>query len=550
MTFSFNLLDEQWIPCRMVDGETRELSLIDALCQSHEVLAILHPSPLVTVALHRLLLAILHRVFGPSDWRCWQKIWNEGHFDQTSIGQYLERWRDRFDLFDEKHPFYQTAEVGFDYAKSAAKLPHELASGNNPTLFDHTIMKEPPIVSAAKAARFVVAHQGYAVGGLVSSEEGRKKQDGSADSAFMVKGAAILAIGRNLFETLMLNFVQYNPDDEEPFALDAERDIPAWERDECVKPVDRLPDGYLDWLTWQSRRIRLKPEADDQRRPVVREAVIMKGYQLPDNQWRYGRETMIAFRKFEKATRNQEPWLAIAFTEDRALWRDMLSLVQSVDEKSVRPRTMDWLADLRSRGVFEENRALQLSAYGLCSDRARIDFWRHEALPLPLAYLSDEELVSSLGNALSLAEDAGNRLRESTWLLARLVLVPDESKKLGEEAKKDVSNMCKELSPGRLYWSRLETHFKKLVVELPDDSSIDQHGSTFYGERCLPEWAETLRKVALEAFYAATAALGGSGRALKARAKAESQFRRELYGVLKPYINQQAKEVRKHVSRD
>jgi CRISPR system Cascade subunit CasA len=454
-------------------------------------------------------LAILHRVFGPSDWRAWREISEKGHFNEPPVKQYLEGWRARFDLFDEKRPFYQTSTVSLDYAKSTAKLAHELASGQNKTLFDHTMKETPPVLSPAEATQFVVAHQAYAVGGTITREIG---EGTSADSAFLVKGAALLAIGRNLFETLMLNLVHYNPDDEEPFAFDAEKDMPAWEREEDVKPNDRLPDGYLDWLTWQSRRIRLKPEVDDQGRLVVREAVIMKGCQLPDNQWRYGRETMIAFRKVKKATGKQEPWMALAYREDKALWRDMLSLLQSVDNESARPKTVEWLADLKDRDALPEGWTRRLSAYGLCSERADIDFWRHEILPLPLEYLSNQELVSALKSALTLAEEAGKRLRESTWRL-----------------------VCDELSPGRLYWSRLETPFKRLLEDLPNDESTDEYGSTVYGEHCLPEWAETIRRAALEAFNVASAAIGESARALKARARAESVFRERLNDGLRPY---------------
>jgi len=534
MAYSFNLLDEDWIPCRVDDGKRQELSLVNALCQSHKAREILHPSPLITVALHRLLLAILHRVYGPSDWRAWQKIWERGSFDEIPIRKYLEQWRRRFDLFDEKYPFYQTSGVSFDHATSVAKLVHELASGANKTLFDHTLADRPPVLSPAEATQFLISHQAYAVGGTGSHEKGCE-QDKYAKNSFLVKGATLLAIGRNLFETLLLNLVHYNPDDEEPFAFDANKDIPAWERDEDVRPADRLPDGYLDWLTWQSRRIRLKPEIDVQGRLGVREAVIMKGYQLPDNQWRYGRETMIAFRMNKKAIANHEPWLALAYTEDRALWRDMLSLIQSVGDKSVRPKTVDWLADLRNRGVFAGSRAYHLSAYGLCSSKASVIFWRHETLPLPLEFLSSQELVSTLKSALTLAEDAGRVLRESAWHLAKLALIPEESKEPGKEAKKDINNMCDELSPGRLYWSRLETPFRRMLEDLPGDTSTDSHGSIVHGAHCLPKWTDSIRRVALEAFDVASAAIGESARALKARARAEDRFRKKLFRILKPY---------------
>jgi CRISPR system Cascade subunit CasA len=531
MSYSFNLLDEKWIPCRMGAGERREMKLVDALCQSHKTREILHPSPLVTVALHRLLLAVLHRIFGPSGWRAWRDIWKRGSFDEARVKKYLDQWRDRFDLFDDKHPFYQTSAVSFDKATSTAKLFHELASGHNPTLFDHTLMSTPPVLTAAEAARLVVAFQAYALPGLVSFEQGREKVDRSAESAFMVKGAAILVVGQNLFETLMLNLVQYNAEDEEPFGFDPGKDKPTWERDGDVKATDRLPDGYLDWLTWQSRRVRLKPETDRQGRLVVRNAVIMKGLQLPDKQWRYGRETMIAFRKNAKATAEVEPWSALAFTEDKALWRDTLSLFQSVGNERVRPKTVEWLADLKAHGALPKGRTLQLSALGLSTDRARVDFWRHEDLPLPLEYLSNEELVSGLKDALDVAEETGRTLRDATWLLARLTLIPDESKVPGKEAKKDINGMCDDLAAGRPYWSRLETHFKRLLEDLPGDTSIDEYGST----RRLRGWAATIRRAAQEAFDIASAAVGESARALKARARAESVFRRRLYGILKPY---------------
>ena len=536
MNYSFNLLEEDWIHCRMNDGERREMNLVDALCESHKVCEIQHYSPLVTVALHRLLLAVLHRVFGPSDWRAWRDIREGSCFDEIKLQNYLEHWKERFDLFHKKYPFYQTSSLSLEYATSAAKLFHELASGNNKTLFDHTLMVMPPILTPAEAARLTVTLQAYALGGLVSSEKGRKKNDGSADSAFIVKGASFLATGRNLFETLMLNLVQYNAQDEEPFPFNADKDKPAWECDYVVKPIDRLPYGYLDWLTWQSRRIRLKPETDDSGKFIIREVVIMKGFQLPDNQWRHARETMIAFIKNEKPTKqNPEPWNAISFTEEKALWRNILAFLQSLSNKRSQPKVMEWLADLKANGALLENQRLPISTYGMCSNRANVSFWRHERLPLSGTYLNNIEIINALKNVLELSEEAGIVLRDANWILARLALFPDEGKDLGKEAKKDINHMCEELSPGRMYWPRLETPFKQLLEDLPEDKSTDQYGSTVYGEKVIPKWAETIRHTAQEAFDIACSAVGESARAFKARAKAESVFRKRLNSLLKPY---------------
>ena len=110
---SFNLIDEPWIPCAPPGGEEpRLLSLRAALTNAHEWREIMDDSPLVVVALHRLLIAILHRVYrGPRNVEAWRAIQAHGRFDAASIGQYLDEWRPRFDLFDVEHPFYQVAEM-------------------------------------------------------------------------------------------------------------------------------------------------------------------------------------------------------------------------------------------------------------------------------------------------------------------------------------------------------------------------------------------------------------------------------------------------------
>ena len=71
--YSFNLIDGEWIPCIMLDGTTREFGLLETLARAHEVEEVFDPSPLITASLHRLLLAILHRNFGPASIQEWRR---------------------------------------------------------------------------------------------------------------------------------------------------------------------------------------------------------------------------------------------------------------------------------------------------------------------------------------------------------------------------------------------------------------------------------------------------------------------------------------------
>ena len=123
MTFSFNLISEPWIPVLFAgESQPRDISLHEVLARAPDITELVHPSPLVTVALHRLLLAVCHRIYGPESEDTWGQLWNAGRFDNELLGAYFDAWRHRFDLFDEERPFYQTPGLPEAIATTIAKL--------------------------------------------------------------------------------------------------------------------------------------------------------------------------------------------------------------------------------------------------------------------------------------------------------------------------------------------------------------------------------------------------------------------------------------------
>src|SRR5690242_11229849 len=98
MTFSFSLIEQPFIPCVRLDGQAVEYGLRDVLVTAQGIAELRDGSPLVTVALHRLLLAILHRCFrGPKNSAERIAIRNAGRFDAGRVSAYLEKWANRFD---------------------------------------------------------------------------------------------------------------------------------------------------------------------------------------------------------------------------------------------------------------------------------------------------------------------------------------------------------------------------------------------------------------------------------------------------------------------
>lgn len=84
----FNLVDKKWIPCLMLkDSRAEELSLRETLIDAHKISEVFDNSPLVTVSLHRLLLAILHRNFGPASFGKWRELWKEKKWNAEKLNQ-------------------------------------------------------------------------------------------------------------------------------------------------------------------------------------------------------------------------------------------------------------------------------------------------------------------------------------------------------------------------------------------------------------------------------------------------------------------------------
>ena len=301
---SFNLVRDPWIPCLMENGERKLLGIRDAFASAHRILEIEGDTPPVSAALHRLLIAIVHRNADVDGADAWATMWEARAFDMEVFDDYFGRWKQRFDLFGAKRPFYQFSGLDRSVGRSSARLLFHQA--HNATLFSHLREDRPPVLAPAEAARLLIGLMAFDVGGI--------KTGGSARAAPLNRGAVALAKGESLFQTLALNLCRYAPEEGEPWDFDRNRDMPAWEREYETAREERNPDGYLDLLTWQSRRILLMPEEDDCGNTVVRKVAITEGYRLAGTTL-YGRETMMAFRQNRRAGTRDDPWPAIRFSE-------------------------------------------------------------------------------------------------------------------------------------------------------------------------------------------------------------------------------------------
>jgi len=528
MSFTYDLTTEPWIPSVMADGSTQDLSLLDVLSQAPQIREVLDASPLVTVALHRLLLTILHRLFGPRDVEEWECLWNAGGFDEQRVGEYFAQWQRRFDLFDKQKPFYQTPGLPPQMLKPVSLLSQEWAAGNNDTLFDHNVDARPTAISPAKAARLLVARQAFSLGGLVTAEAGRA----SAKAAPLARAAVTLIQGENLFRTLMLNLVLYDPTADLP--MPCQDDVPAWERDEPVVVRERAPRGYLDYLTWQSRRIWLRPESEEGGETTVKQVIVADGERFPNDS--APKDPMVPHKVKRNFRPGQNPLSPLRLEPSRALWRDSLALMQAEaqmaqDILQCRPSTLDHVATLLERDFIPRSQVRTVSVLGLCAERAKVHFWRHERLPLPLAYLIDNKLLADLRRCLVLAQKTADRLNQAMHQLAETILAPAEGEKADSAA---VHSAVQSLRQPDGYWSDLGLEFPSVLLALPGKDAIARN-------KICAQWARTVEEAAWRVWDQITAWLPGNARCWRAAVVAVELLRASLGHLRRPY-----KEVMEH----
>jgi CRISPR system Cascade subunit CasA len=505
MTFSFNLWTEPWIPAVDHAGRGRLLGIRTLLAEAHTLREIQGDVPPETAALYRLLLAILHRVFGPPDRATWRRLYDAGAFEMTAIDAYAAVWAERFDLFHPKHPFGQAADPRVK-PKSVISLALEMAQGNNAVLFDHHTEADGATLDPAQAARKLLAAQAFAVGGLTGLEE-------KFTDTPWAKGVVFMAQGDSLFETLLLNLVVVKGDAPMP---QMGSDLPAWERDDACHPGRIVPSGYLDYLTWTNRRILLMPVQLVDGSTGVREMTWAPALRLelkdPD--------------PFFHATANKEKsgpaWRVLQFNAERALWRDSSTLFTLNKLHDVRaPVSFVHLAHMVAESYLPVGRALRFMAIGMSKDKAKIEFFRLESSALPLAYLARQELVDALGDELRRAEDVGRALRRAVVEFGRALLLPmtlakDREEPLGKEKRNQVLAFVSPWETEGRYWADLDLAFPQLLHDLV--------GPAAQGADARQRWRVAVRAAALAAFEHALGAAGAGPRAFRGAVKGQASL--------------------------
>ncbi len=381
---SFDVLKDPWIPVEDLNGETHELSILDALSHAHELRSVCDVSPLVEYSVYRFLVVFLMDALRPQRLSDIEDMLDGGSFDMDAINAYAERCKNEgvsFDLFDKERPFMQTkVDPRWDkQLKPVDTLDYTVPSGNNHLHFDHKGSVEA--YSAAKTMRMLLAAQQFCTSGAQSYPSN-------------VNGAPpwfVIIQMDSLFETLILNMVPIGQVrikfDDPPVAWRSTAEI------EAKKQVAQT--SWLYGMLFPARRIHLNPEPDGS----VKNIYLSQGMNYIDPEtWL---DPHAAYRVNDKGRFNLKPSTAFA------VWHNLVCFVNT--QKSCAPQTLSNYAK-----IFDEGFA-NLTLYGVATNQASYLQTAKRDLRLPLGIIGSDEaekFIIAFTEAAKLLADAIGRVEK------------------------------------------------------------------------------------------------------------------------------------------
>jgi CRISPR system Cascade subunit CasA len=372
---SFDLVERPWILVHRLDGGVEEVCLLEVFTRAGELRSVLGEVPTQSFAIMRLLLAILHRaVGGPPDAAGWAELWEEPGLPVADVSAYLDRFRSRFDLLSSQTPFYQVAGLRTARGEYTGldRLIADVPVGER--FFTTRLGSGVDRLSFAEAARWVVHCQAFDPSGIKSGAVGDPRVKGGRGYPIGTGWAGVLggvlAEGRSLRETLLLNLIPYDSPGEQRNTADS----PVWER-EPNGPATEFPDGHqpagpAQLYTWQSRRIRLFHDDEG-----VYGVLIANGDPMTQ-QNRFRTEPMSLWRRSqpqEKKTGVVPTYMPRTHDPQRAIWRGLEALLQDTWHQAqgkdaagfLRPAVLNWLDDARGQDLLEDSYQVRTRTIGM-----------------------------------------------------------------------------------------------------------------------------------------------------------------------------------------
>ena len=536
----YNLLDEPWIPVRLIDGTITDVGLLELLRRTTDIVDLACELPTQSIAIQRLILAIAYRVATPHDTRDWVRQWEDGAPTEQMI-EYLERWRDRFYLFGGRFPFMQVADLrtAKDAVSGLEKLIADVPNGEQ--FFTTRHGRALACIPASEAARWLVHAQAYDPSGIRSGAVGDSQVKGGKGYPIGPAWCGHLGLvwlkGQDLDETLVLNLIPASTAALRGVDSSTEWGVCSWEASEPESSV-RGDYSLLDpagtpkelsiprLLTWHSRRIRLVGDSSG-----VTGVVLAQGDKLapqemrlyePQSLWRYSTPQSKKFKT--------DVYMPRKFEAGRALWRNLpgtlptVITVQGVDKQPKREflpsATLSFHYQLDNASIQTTYpKVMRIQAVGVTygPQEATFEDIYSDELTLSVAVMrvEHEDLSAEIDRQVRLTEEVA---RDVGTLAANVARAAGES---GDGAGDGARDRAKEL-----FFSAVDTDFRAWLTQVDGHESARDVGRRW--ERSLRQHAVDIQAELVRGASSSAIIGRDTGRGYMSVGIAENYFRAAL----------------------
>ena len=501
----YNLLDEPWIPVRLLDGTIADVGLLELLRRTTEIADLACELPTQSIAIQRLVLAIAYRVAPPRDARDWVRQWDEGAPTEQMI-EYLERWRDRFFLFGGRFPFMQVADLRT--AKDETKTLEDIIASvpkEDKRLFSTRQGAGLRRLEAADAARWLVHVQAYDIAGIHSGAVGDMQvKDGKGygiGPSWCGQLGLVWLKGNDLDETLVLNLIPTDAAELQGGDYSSSWASCSWELEEPETAarkdyslLGKNGNPQLEGLsiprllTWHSRRVRLYGDSAGVQRVLVCQGDKLAPQEMrlyePQSLWRYSTPQSKKFKT--------DVYMPRKFEAGRALWRNLpgtlptVTTVQGVDKQTKREflpsATLSFHYQLDNASIETAYpKVMRIQAVGVTygpQEATFEDIYSDElTVSVAVMRIEREDLSAEIDRQVRLTEEVA---RDVGTLAANLARAAGES---GDGAGDGARDRAKEL-----FFSAVDTDFRTWLTQVDGRESARNVGY---------RWERTLRQHAL-----------------------------------------------------
>lgn len=357
---TMNLVTDSWIPVLLSSGKPDSVSLMHVFTKGREYrdLAV---RPHERIALMRFLICVAQAALdGPAD----IDEWDEAPKRLPDVAaRYLTKWKSSFNLFDSQKPFLQIARLApLESEKHAkekhsqlskskrkkikqsetnedqqnerfvaiSKLDFSLATGNNPTLYDHEANGlDARSFEAAWIVLALLTFQSFSSSGRIGVAQwgaSRSAGGGSSTASPCLHKLMLHSFIRKatLFDTVCANLL--TKDQVGTYLPPYGWGRPVWEQypssADDARAVENATETYLGRLVPVSRWVRIKPEGSDM--------ILANGFAYPAHPDRPAEPSAIEYVKETKKGEER----ALLRADDKAIWRQLPAILVRYRQKN------------------------------------------------------------------------------------------------------------------------------------------------------------------------------------------------------------------------